>query len=154
MKTSVFFSRFAVIVVTITMSMVLSSFTTPTNVTDNAESEFVEMLVKEMKAELPMDLGGGMAITAVYTANSNFVVECTCTDSAVDLIRLGFSTLSKEEALKGLYVDASTKLMGKICAEANYGMRWVFLTRSRTNQTELFFTASELKTFLLSNPAN
>ena len=154
MKTSVFFSRFAVIVVTITMSLVLSSFTTSTNVTDNEDAEFVEMIVKDMNTKLPIDIGGGMAITAVYTANSNLVIECTCPDSAVELISLGFSMVSKEEVMYGVYGDESSKLLGKLCAEANYGMRWVYLTRSRTNQTELFFTASELKSFLLSNPAN
>ena len=103
-----------------------------------------------MKTELPMDIGGGMFITAVYTANSNLVVECTCADSIGDLIRLGFSEMSKEEKIRDFFTAQETKILGRICAEANYGMRFVYLTKSRANQTELYFTSSDLKTLLSS----
>lgn len=133
--------------------LALCSFT-PQTTTDNSSAQFIEMTVKEMKAELPTDHGGGFVMTAIYIANSNLVTEFTCAASVVDLMRIGFSEKSKEEYMRECFSDAEAKLMARICAEANYGIRYVYLTSSRSNQTEIFFTPSDLKAFLSSTSAN
>ena len=153
MKSSKIFQRIALLAVVITSFMTLGAFTTSAQTADNTSAEFVKMMVKEMKAEMPMDLGDGLFMTAIYTADSNIVMEITCTDAIVDLLRLGWSKMSKEESMKSFLGDSSARLMAKLCAEANFGIRYIALTKDRSNQTEVFFTPSNLKTFLSLNPA-
>ena len=152
MKTSKIFKRIALLAIVVTSFITLGMFTTSAQTSDNTSAEFVKKIVKEMKAEMPMDLGDGLFMTAIYTADSNIVMEITCTDAIVDLIRLGWSEMSKEESMKSFLGDSSARLMAKLCAEANYGIRYICLTKDRSNQTEKFFTPSDLKTFLSLNP--
>ena len=105
--------------------------------------------MREMKTELPMDLGDGFVMTAVYTANSNLVMEVTCSEDVVEVMRLGFAEMSKEEAMEYFFCEEDVMLVGKICADANYGIRCIYLTKSRRNQVEMFFTPSEMRAFLL-----
>lgn len=56
--------------------------------------------------------------------------------------------MSKNEAMKEFFSDEDTKSLAKICAEANCGMRYTWLTSSRLNRAELFFTSSDLKSFV------
>lgn len=151
MKHSKIFRLFAIIAVAITSFVTLSSFTTPVKTADDEKAELIKMMVREMKTELPIDLGDGFVMTALYTANSNLVMEVTCSEDIVELIRLGFAEISKEEAIETFFCSQETMLIGKICAEANYGIRCIYLTKSRKNQVEMFFTASDLNTFLNSD---
>lgn len=151
MKHTKIFHLFATIAIAITSFVTLSSFTTPVKTADNENAELIKMMAKEMKTELPMDLGDGLVMTDVYTANSNFVMEVTCSDTYVELLRTGFAEISKEEAIETFFCSQETMLIGKICAEANYGIRCIYLTKSRKNQVEMFFTASDLNTFLNSD---
>ena len=144
MKHSKFFRFFATIAVAITSVVTLSSFTTPGKMTDNENAELVKMMVREMKTELPIDLGDGLVMTAVYISNSNLVMEVTCSDTFVEMMRLGLAEMSKEEAMESFFYDQETMLLGRICAEANYGIRCIYLTKSRKNQVEMFFTVSDL----------
>lgn len=151
MKHSKLFRLFATIAVIVTSFVTLSSFTTPVKTADNENAELIKMLVKEMQTELPSDMGGGLVMTAVYTANSNLVLEVTCSDTFVELMRLGLAEMVKEEAMEDFFSTQEAVLMGRICAEANYGIRCVYLTKSRKNQVEIFFTASDLNNFLYSD---
>ena len=149
MKHTKIFRLFATIAVAITSFVTLSSFTTPAKTADDEKVELIKMMVREMKTELPMDLGDGFVMTAVYTANSNLVMEVTCSEDIVELMRLGFAEMSKEEAMEYFFCDEDVMLVGKICADANYGIRCIYLTKSRRNQVEMFFTPSEMRAFLL-----
>ena len=149
MKHSKIFRLFATIAVVITSFVTLNSFTTPAKTADNENAELIKMLAKEMQTELPTDLGDGFVMTAVYTANSNLVMEVTCSEDIIELMRLGFAEMSKEEAMEYFFCDEDVMLVGKICADANYGIRCIYLTKSRRNQVEMFFTPSEMRAFLL-----
>ena len=149
MKHTKIFRLFATIAVAITSFVTLSSFTTPAKTADDEKVELIKMMVREMKTELPMDLGDGFVMTAVYTANSNLVMEVTCSEDVVEVMRLGFAEMSKEEAMENFFCEEDVMLVGKICADANYGIRCIYLTKSRRNQVEMFFTPSEMRAFLL-----
>lgn len=149
MKHTKIFRLFATIAVAITSFVTLSSFTTPAKTADDEKVELIKMMVREMKTELPMDLGDGFVMTAVYTANSNLVMEVTCSEDVVEMMRLGFAEMSKEEAMENFFCEEDVMLVGKICADANYGIRCIYLTKSRRNQVEMFFTPSEMRAFLL-----
>ena len=149
MKHTKIFRLFATIAVAITSFVTLSSFTTPAKTADDEKVELIKTMVREMKTELPMDLGDGFVMTAAYTANSNLVMEVTCSEDIVELMRLGFAEMSKEEAMENFFCDEDIMLVGKICADANYGIRCIYLTKSRRNQVEMFFTPSEMRAFLL-----
>lgn len=151
MKHTKIFRLFATIAVAITSFVALSSFTTPAKTADDEKVELIKMIVSGMKTELPMDLGEGFVMTAVYTANSNMVIEVTCSEDIVELMRLGFAEMSKEEAMEYFFCDEGIMLVGKICAEANYGIRCIYLTKSRRNQVEMFFTPSDLSVFIDSD---
>ena len=149
MKHTKIFRLFATIAIAITSFVTLSSFTTPAKTADDEKVELIKMMVREMKTELPMDLGDGFVMTAVYTANSNLVMEVTCSEDVVEVMRLGFAEMSKEEAMENFFCEEDVMLVGKICADANYGIRCIYLTKSRRNQVEMFFTPSEMRAFLL-----
>ena len=149
MKHTKIFRLFATIAVAITSFVTLSSFTTPAKTADDEKVELIKMMVREMKTELPRDLGDGFVMTAVYTANSNLVMEVTCSEDVVEVMRLGFAKMSKEEAMENFFCEEDVMLVGKICADANYGIRCIYLTKSRRNQVEMFFTPSEMRAFLL-----
>ena len=149
MKHTKIFRLFATIAVAITSFVTLSSFTTPAKTADDEKVELIKMMVREMKTELPMDLGDGFVMTAVYTANSNLVMEVTCSEDVVEVMRLGFAEMSKEEAMENFFCEEDVMLVGKICTDANYGIRCIYLTKSRRNQVEMFFTPSEMRAFLL-----
>ena len=151
MKHTKILRLFATIALAITSFVTLSSFTTPAKTADDEKVELIKMLVKEIQTELPTDMGDGLVMTAVYTANSNLVLEFTCSDAFVELMRLGLAEMSKEEAMENFFCNEYVMLVAKICAKADYGIRCVYLTKSRKNQVEILFTASDLNYFLYSD---
>lgn len=66
MKHSRIFRHFAILAVAITSIVALSSFTTAAMVDDNSGKEVLNMIVKETKAGLPENLGGGLVMSDIY----------------------------------------------------------------------------------------
>ena len=145
MKNSNFLRRLAVVAIALSSVLVFSSFTSATNPQEESKSSLLSLIVEKMKETLPLDLGSGMAMTDVYLTSNFLVVECTCSETLVDLIRVGYKEMSREEAVKEILGNEAVKVLAKFCAECNYGMRYAYTNKTRTNICEMNFTVEELK---------
>jgi hypothetical protein len=106
------------------------------------------MITKEMQSELPLYLEAGMSISEVYVTNSHFVMEYTCPDNFIDMLRLGIDENAKAEFIESFITDESALLVLKICVDAEVGVRFVFTNKSYSSQIRFEYSVNELKNYL------
>lgn len=150
MKRINLFKHFAIIVAAIGSLVLLCSYT-PSNTTtndDNEDLELLQMITKEMQSELPLYLEAGMSISEVYVTNSHFVMEYTCPDNFIDMLRLGIDENAKAEFIESFITDESALLVLKICVDAEVGVRFVFTNKSYSSQIRFEYSVNELKNYL------
>jgi hypothetical protein len=147
MKRINLFKHFSIIVAAIGSLIMLCSYA-PSNTTtnhDNEDLELLKMVVREMQSELPLDIEDGMSISEVYVTNTHFVMEYTCPNNFVEMLRLGMDNNSKAEFIKNMQVDESSTLLLNICVDAGVGARFIFTNKSYSNQVRIEYSVDELR---------
>ena len=142
--------HFAIIAMAIGSLLLLSSHAPSSNSmsNDKEDLELLQMIVDEMQSELPLDIGAGMKVTDIYMTSTHFVMEYTCSDNIIELMRLGIDNDSKAEFIEGVLTDESSALLLSICANTNIGARFTFNNRSYSSQLRIEYSAKELAYYL------
>lgn len=146
MRLNKIFKSLTLVVAALGSVVMLSSSTAVSGAKDNPNVTLINMVIQEMCSELPLDLGEGLSMSALYVGNSNLVMEIVCPDDMIDLLRERVGLL-KDELLGEISSDEMSKLMLGMCYEAGYGFVIVYSNKAEDNQVRITFTNAELRNY-------